>query len=282
MSWKPQGYPTGFSHGWGEARECHSVFYDELHLHFPLIGKCEIICRKKSLKNLCSVEMKDVFQFRLGTAVTSLGHSILHFPLSFSLTRWTSLFKILGFILCCTITPPPIICHFPNCWVFLISSSITMQHCFFVALLFGFSPTFFPFTCRVSAKCSVRYSCSQTCSLPPFLIAVPSELFQFSSACSESHISSVTIFISAPFIRVSFKLPSPFVLPQTNDQVGSIFALLFFLLSTLVWLILVFLIGPCNGDWAVTQTFTLSYHYMRLNFKPWEYSALSGKCESVI
>lgn len=104
-------------------------------------------------------------------------------------------------------------------------------------------------------------------SLSPCLIAIPSELFQFSPPYSESHISSVPIFITATFICASFKLPSPFVLPQTNDQVGSVSALLFLLLSTPVWLILVFLIGPSNDDWAVTQTFTLSYHWYEIELQ---------------
>lgn len=123
---------------------------------------------------------------------------------------------------------------------------------------------------------------TNTLTLSPCLIAVPSELFQFSPPYSQSHISSVPVFITATFISVSFKLPSLFVLPQTNDHVGSVSALSFFLLSTPVWLILVFLIGPCTDDWAVAQTFSLSYHWCAIELQTLRDPALSGEWEAVI
>lgn len=205
--------------------------------------------------------MKDVFliQIKYHCNFSWLLHT--SFP-SFSHICWTFFFKILGLILCSTINLPPIICHFPN-WFFFLSF-ITMQH-WFCGPYFLFLAILFCFTCHVYAKCSVTHS--QTLCLSPCLIAIPSELFQFSPPYSESYISSVPIFITATFICVSFKLPSPFVLPQTNDQVGSVSALLFFLLSTLEWLILVFLIGPCNDDCAVTQAFTLSRHWYEIELQ---------------
>ena len=209
--------------------------------------------------------MKDVvlIQIRYHCNFSWLLHT--SFP-SFSLICWTSLFKILGFVLCSTITPPPIMCHFPNWFVFPLLS----LQCNTVSLLTLFLVSHHPFFLHspyvYQMFCNTLILTS-TFSLPPCSIAIPSELFQFSPPCSESHVSSVPIFITTPFICVSFKLPSPFVLLQTNDQVGSVSALLFFLLSTPVWLILVFLIGPCNGDWAVTRTFTLSYHWYEIELQ---------------
>lgn len=128
--------------------------------------------------------------------------------------------------------------------------------CNTVTLLALFLVSHHPFFLHLPCLCPVFFN-----TLSPCLIAIPSEVFQFSPPYSESHISSVPVFITATFICVSFKLPSSFVLLQTNDQVGSVSALSFFLLSTPVWLILLFLIGLCNDDWAVAQTFTLSHWY---------------------
>lgn len=65
MSWKPQGYPTGFLMVGVKGGKVIVFSMMNYICTSPLIGKCEIICRKKYSKNLCSVEMKDVFLIQI-------------------------------------------------------------------------------------------------------------------------------------------------------------------------------------------------------------------------
>lgn len=115
-----------------------------------LIGKCEMICRKKSSKNFCSVEMKDVVLIQIRYHCNFSWPLHTSFP-SFSLICWTSLFRILGFILCSTINPPAIICHFPN-WVFFLLLSL---QCNAVSLLTLFLISHHPFFLHLPWPCQM-------------------------------------------------------------------------------------------------------------------------------
>lgn len=138
-----------------------------------------------------------------GTTVISLGHSIVHLPLSFSPICWTSLLKILGFTLYSMI----ILCHCLNWFFFLLP-----LQCNTVSLLTLFLVSHHPFFLHLPCLCQMfcnMLMLTNTLPVSPHSIAIPSELYQFSSPCSGSHVSSVSVFISATFICV----PSSFHYP---------------------------------------------------------------------
>lgn len=151
ISWKPQGYPTDFLILGMKGGKVTVFSVMDCVCTSPLIGKCEIICRTISSKNLCSVEMKDVFLIQIRYHCNFSWPLHTSFPSVFLTYMLNSLFKILGFILCSTITPPPIICHFPNWFSFLLLS----LQCNTVSLLTWFLVSHHPFFLHLPCLCQM-------------------------------------------------------------------------------------------------------------------------------